>query len=295
MSASPSSSFACRELAPFGVEIDLDPGRELTPDEQRAFRDLVYGHHLVVVRGGRFDMDAQARLMSYLGPVLPAEVDSRYVALDGAFADQAMAFHSDFAFTEKPIDVISLHALDVVDGETSTVFASGARAYQNLPPDLRARADSLRQVAAMRPKPSDVPIEEMLPGGLPKVTRDVVMKHPVTGVPILYVTEQSSDSIEGLPPAESDALLAEFASHVFAPANLYEHRWHAGDLVIWDNLALQHGRRDLAGVKRRTLQRVCVASRSFYDLCPQFFVQDARLLKWLAEGDPNVGRWARLR
>jgi taurine dioxygenase len=289
-----SPTLRVRPLEPFGAEIEI--GAEPFPAEAiaREFRRLFYEHSLLLIRGRRWSADEQVQLMSCLGPVLPADVDARYVALDGAFADQAMAFHSDFAFTAEPIQAISLHAVDVVDGETATVFASGLRAWRALPGPLRERAGRLRQVAAMRPKPSEVPIEEILPQGLPRIVRDLVMRHPVTGEPILYVTEQASDSIEGLPPAEGDSLLAELASYVFAPGNRLEHRWRANDLVVWDNLSLQHGRRSLEGVRRRTLQRACVARRSFYELCPQFLVQDPRLLEWLSAGDPNVGRWARL-
>jgi taurine dioxygenase len=39
-----------------------------------------------------------------------------------------------------------------------------------------------------------------------------------------------------------------------------EHRWRKGDLIIWDNIALQHARGNLEGVGRRVLQRVIVGS-----------------------------------
>ena len=35
----------------------------------------------------------------------------------------------------------------------------------------------------------------------------------------------------------------------------YEHPWEVGDLIVWDNLALQHGRRDFPNGERRSLRR----------------------------------------
>ncbi|MFT3966100.1 MAG: TauD/TfdA family dioxygenase, partial [Sphingobium sp.] len=45
---------------------------------------------------------------------------------------------------------------------------------------------------------------------------------------------------------------------LYAPDNLLEHRWHRGDLLIWDNVRFQHARGPLAEVGRRVLQRVIV-------------------------------------
>ena len=38
----------------------------------------------------------------------------------------------------------------------------------------------------------------------------------------------------------------------------YVHEWREGDLVIWDNHAVQHGRPEVGDRDARTLRRVCV-------------------------------------
>ena len=63
---------------------------------------------------------------------------------------------------------------------------------------------------------------------------------------------------------------------------MYEHRWYNGDLVIWDNIALQHARGDMSGCIPRVLQRVCVADKTFFELCPQFDLEDPRIKAWAA-------------
>jgi alpha-ketoglutarate-dependent taurine dioxygenase len=44
-------------------------------------------------------------------------------------------------------------------------------------------------------------------------------------------------------------------------ANAYEHEWREGDLVVWDNLALQHSRRAIPLSRgERTFRRVAVCA-----------------------------------
>ena len=53
-------------------------------------------------------------------------------------------------------------------------------------------------------------------------------------------TRRTPSHIVGLPKAESDALLAELCAHIIKPEFRYEHHWQAGDLLMWDNAAVQH-------------------------------------------------------
>jgi taurine dioxygenase len=55
---------------------------------------------------------------------------------------------------------------------------------------------------------------------------------------------------------QSDRLFDEVFAHLYRPEAVYEHHWTAGDLIVWDNLALQHGRRANPNSVRRSLRRV---------------------------------------
>jgi taurine dioxygenase len=46
--------------------------------------------------------------------------------------------------------------------------------------------------------------------------------------------------IEGLPPAESDALIEELTAFMIQPGAQYRHQWRKGDIVIWDNRCTYH-------------------------------------------------------
>jgi len=62
------------------------------------------------------------------------------------------------------------------------------------------------------------------------------------GVPWLYACLQHTVRIMELPIAESDALLAELFGYLYAPRHLYTQEWREGDLVIRDNITVQHCR-----------------------------------------------------
>ena len=179
-----------------------------------------------------------------------------------------LAFHSDLAFNPEPFLTISLHATDVEDGRSSTRFVDSCIGYRTLPEATKARLaghDALHVFAVdMAGHNSDAP------EGLPRATHPLVMEHPRTGEPILYVNLNQTARIVGLAPQESADLLEALFEHLYREENVYEHRWRNGDLVMWDNLATQHARGNVSGVGRRTLQRVVLATKGFFEQNPQF-------------------------
>ena len=84
--------------------------------------------------------------------------------------------------------------------------------------------------------------------------------NPRTGEPMLLVTEHHATRILELDEAESQAKLDELFAHIYAPERQYEHVWQLNDVLMWNNLAIQHARRehsDFAGGPR-ALQRVAL-------------------------------------
>ena len=45
---------------------------------------------------------------------------------------------------------------------------------------------------------------------------------------------------------------------LYNPSNVVRHDWRAGDLVVWETVALQHGRPAVSGPGERTLRRVAM-------------------------------------
>jgi taurine dioxygenase len=158
--------------------------------------------------------------------------------------------------------VLSLYGTEVEEPAATTVFTNSAEAWRSLPDDLRARVDGLR---AVHGDGSDY--TRRLDGGkealvvafetADTVTLPIAYPHPRTGQTLLYVSEFNTQRIEGLDPAESAALLGELYEHLYDPSRCVEHNWRNRDLVIFDNIGMQHARGnvELDG-PTRTLRKV---------------------------------------
>lgn len=279
-------NFAVKSIAeaPFGIEVVTDLRIAMDQAGRKALQLLFTREKLLLFRNQNLSFDDQLRVAGYCGTVLRDD-DYRELSVEGNLGAIALCFHSDLSFTTHPHEGLSLHALDVKDGQSSTRFASGIRAWERLPEAIKLKIKDKRALALMSLVQSrrSLPIDP--PASLPRAFHDVVMKHPATGENILYVTEMHSAFIEGFERSESDALLAELFAQLYAPENVYEHHWVNGDLLIWDNLALQHGRPSLEGCTPRRLQRVTLATKSFGELCPDLDYSSAEIQRWIAAVD----------
>lgn len=261
-------AFDYRLLEPFGAEVDLDLSAPLAPEQAMAMRDLFFARSLLVFRNQQLSMDGQKRIVSYVGPVL--DPSSGYLSPeDGILNTKHLDFHSDLCSTPLPFDAISLHAQDVDEGRTSTRFASGLRAYGLLTAAMKAKVLALQvnmvqTVADKRRLRYDAPADAL------SLVRPLVLAHRVTGEPILYCSESSAARIEGWAQPQSDALLAELFSALYAPTNQYEHVWRNGDLVLWDNLSLQHARDPAPPGRPRRLQRVVAGRKTLREQVPEY-------------------------
>ena len=93
----------------------------------------------------------------------------------------------------------------------------------------------------------------------PDHVHPVIRTHPHTGRKCIYVDETYTTGIVGLPDTEARALLAGLLEHCTQPQFYYRHQWRVGDLLVWDNCAVQHKSTfDYALPQRRLLYRTTV-------------------------------------
>lgn len=267
-------------LVPFGLELHVDLSRPLSPGGQDELRALFATHKLLLFRNQCLSEQEQVRVLETFGQVLGARGEYREISADGNLGAGPLAYHSDLAFTEEPFKILSLHALEVNDGQGWTSFANGAAVLNRLQPEVLDAVTRLEALTVISVVQSHRDVDFDPPPYLPQQRRPAVISHPTTGEAILYVSEMQTARIGDLEPAESEALLQELFSALYAPENVYRHDWRNGDLLIWDNIALQHARCDLTGMHPRRLQRVAVADKSFFELCPQFDLADPRIAAW---------------
>jgi taurine dioxygenase len=252
-------------LDPFGAEVQLDLS---DPASAQVIRDLFAEHALLVFRNQSLSMVDQKRILGYLGPVCDHWSALGYVSnrrAGGFLGNSEVSFHSDNSYTSDPLLGISLHAIDVPFEASSTRFASGSRALEALPDELRSRIqglNGLNVLATSAEAQVGRPMLEGYPDDCPRFEHPLVITDPISGEQSLYALHMNTAAIVGLSVDESNALLARLYTYLHDPKNVYVHRWRNGDFVIWSNFRVLHARGALDPNHERTLQRVCISNGS---------------------------------
>jgi taurine dioxygenase len=271
--------YSWRQLYPFGVELKGDLAAPMTPSERDLFRGLFFEHALLVAHDQQLSPETQSELSALIGPLLVdpggpvglLTTDEGERALREFRSTVELTFHSDLQFSPCPHQMICLHALDVVDGASSTRFADARRAFETLPADLQRRVDALRVdvVAPTLRTFSQRAMDAQLSPKLLRTVHPCVRRHWKTGRPYLTPSEMYAVRFLDMTEGESRTLLEALFDHIYAPRNVHEHSWRTGDVVLWDNIALQHARGDLGSVGRRTLQRTTVGEKTLHEMYPE--------------------------
>jgi taurine dioxygenase len=180
--------------------------------------------------------------------------------------DAGRYWHSDLAYKAVPSLGSALHAQVIPEGVGDTLFANMYRAYETLPEDVKRviagrraahsylkKYDEMRSSGPWRPELSAAQRAEV-----PDIWHPVVRRHPETRGKALFVSEGFTTRIEGLPPEESERILAILFESSTRADNVYRHRWRPHDLVLWDNRATIHLATPCPPDRPRTLLRTTI-------------------------------------
>jgi alpha-ketoglutarate-dependent taurine dioxygenase len=259
-----------RDLSPaFGSEVVGFVPADLDDAGVQVLRDAFDERGLLVFRDIEIDRATQTALIDRLiGYDRPANdpMAARGDMLVSNREPEAYApygrlmFHSDMMWHPEPFQVLSLYGVEVEEPAVGTQFASTANAWDTLPADLKARVKDLHaehvtgQVYSRGGEELLVPERETPV----KTVMPLAYVHPRTGRTLQYVSQQMTARIVEIEDLEeSEALLQELFAHLYGEANSLEHSWRSGDLVAWDNLAVQHARGPvLKDGPARTLRKV---------------------------------------
>jgi alpha-ketoglutarate-dependent taurine dioxygenase len=188
--------------------------------------------------------------------------DKFYVSnrrMDSAAPFGRLQFHADTMWSNTPFEVLSLYGVEVEQPTAPTTFVSGVVAWNSLPDDLRLRVDGLEVLhtagAVRRGDLTDVLVSDV--ANPPSTTTRIAHRHPRTGETVLYACEQMTKEVVGLSHEDSEALLGELFAHLYDDQQSFDHDWRERDFVIWDNVAMQHSRKNVAiEGPTRTLRKV---------------------------------------
>lgn len=188
---------------------------------------------------------------------------------DSAAPEGRLMFHCDSMWSDEPFEVLSLHAIEIEPPVLPTMFVSAVSAWKALPDDLKERVGGLNALHVPGPDYVHERRRSLYQGELvqgrrsrvPTYSQHLAWTHPRTGDTILFITQGMTREILELDWNESEDLIEELFDVLYAPERVYEHEWREGDLVVWDNLAVQHARPyvTMQG-PARTLQKVGLPS-----------------------------------
>ncbi|HSN41219.1 MAG TPA: TauD/TfdA family dioxygenase [Burkholderiales bacterium] len=247
------NTFAQIAKAFFDNEVVFFRNQKLTPAQHVAFTRRFGQLEQHVRKESRLDGYPEILIISNL-------LDENGRAIGAQ--DAGRFWHSDLSYKREPSMLSALYSIEVPvkDGKAlgDTSFASTTAAYEALPDDMKRNLQDLKNVHSYRyyrarnaqaQKEEEarggrviqehVPTEEQLKS-VPDVAMPVVRTHPVTRRKGLFINEAHTSHIEGLPREEAGALLASLCRHIVKPEFQYRHSWQPGDLLMWDNCAVQH-------------------------------------------------------
>ena len=262
-----------------GCEVrDIDLREPITPAVASAIYRAWLDHAVLLFRGQDLTQEDLIRITGIFGEFAPlgrpahtlpkgfAKILPNIMLISnirengetiGALPDGEMMFHHDTIHRDEPHKATLLYSVEIPTYGGDTLFASGAAAYDALDEAMKKRLDGLKAVnyyvynSVTRNDKKGVDATS-------QAVHPVVRTHDETKRKTLYINRLMSVRIEGMPEAESDALLNFLYDHSEKPEFVYTHVWRVGDLIVWDNRNSSHARTDFPSDQRRLLLRTTV-------------------------------------
>ncbi|MGE0675157.1 MAG: TauD/TfdA dioxygenase family protein [Methylibium sp.] len=236
-----------------GAEIGgIDLTRPLSNRQVDELHRALAEHHVLFFRDQKLDLERHKALGRHFGElhvhpntpgpeghpeVLPIHADANSKRIAGE------NWHSDVSCDEEPPlgSILHLHTVPPSGGDT--LFASMHAAYEALSAPMK---EFLGRLTATHSGDHVYRRTNALLGVddrgkvFPRASHPVVRTHPVSGRKALFVNPGFTTHIDGLPTAESRALLDFLFAHSTQPAFQVRFRWQPHSVAFWDNRSVQH-------------------------------------------------------
>ncbi len=258
--------------------VDFKAG--LSEEDIEALAAALYQHQVISLPATDMTPEQHARIAARFGEAEHNATDQfqrhpdipHITILDSDKGDRADSWHADETFLQHPPLVNLLHGKVIPDCGGDTAFISTAAAYDALSPKIQQLLDGLSAshdygMLYELGWRAGIPLGELVGDALVKGlfhSHPVVRSHSVTGRPWLTVNSTYTRFIEGLSPLEGQMILELLLRHMQKPEFGLRHHWRKGDLLIWDQQAVQHyAVGDFTG--RRVVHRIsALATRETY-------------------------------
>lgn len=177
-------------------------------------------------------------------------------------------WHTDHSYDQVPAMGSILHAIEVPPVGGDTAFASMHAAYMGLSPKMQeflsgltahhGSAHAFGAAAVAGTEGKDTGRYQNSEAATQDAIHPVVIRHPLSGKPCLFVNPAFTTRIVGFSDTESDGLLRMLYAHAARPEFQARVRWQAGDVTMWDNRATWHVAINDYHGHRRLMHRVTV-------------------------------------
>ena len=176
-------------------------------------------------------------------------------------------WHTDHSYDQVPALGSILYAREVPDVGGDTLFASMYAAYDALSDGLKAMLSTMNAEHSSRHSFGaeayvGVDMEDVggRLGNIEAATQDaihpVIIEHPLSGRPALYVNPEFTIGFEGWTREESAPLLQYLYAHATQNEFTCRFHWRQGSMAIWDNRATQHCALNDYHGQRRLMHRI---------------------------------------
>jgi alpha-ketoglutarate-dependent 2,4-dichlorophenoxyacetate dioxygenase len=239
-------------------------------------------HSVLVLRDQQTDGEGQLAFSRRFGPPEVTKVgslgtgthfvilttigpDGNVVPEDHRFAMRNKAnqlWHTDSSFKSVPALLSALSARTIPASGGETEFASTRLAFARLDAATQSKLENSfawHHYGHSRGKIAQgLATGDELAALSPQCWR-MVWKNPVNGRRALYLASHAY-AIEGMEPKAGEALIDELTAFATKPGTTYEHKWRAGDVVLWDNRATMHRGRPWPGTEPRYMVRTTISA-----------------------------------
>lgn len=263
------SNITYRPLTPnFAMEVmGVDFSKALASDDIALLRKLwIDAAGMLLFRDQHITPADHVRLTSYFGKVqddvaIQAPVLAHYLLegypeiyrvsnkkIDGkplGREDAGTYWHSDGSWMEKSPRGSILYAVELPSAGGDTMFADMAGAYDALSEPMKKMLDGLTAVHSVLTAAIGTSYAKEYAGKLDQAAqktaiKPVVLRHPVSGRPAIYVNQGFTSRIVELSDGESAAILKMLFEHTTRPEFTYRHQWRLNDVAMWDNFSNMH-------------------------------------------------------
>lgn len=248
--------------ARFGAELSghrIDAA--LAEPLSHAVRDAVYRYGVVVIPGQDLSDDGLFGFAQSLGKVMernavtgmPAQV-FRLSNCDPAgnivppddraqrIADGNELWHTDSTYVRPRATISLLHARQIPPTGGNTEFCDTRCAYEDLDSGMQSRVAGLSGCHSLMYSRALTGFTEWTEEERQRfepVVRPLAHRHHESGRMALCLASHIGE-LRPLPRDQSQSLLQTLMSAATKPGNVYSHRWHVGDLLLWDNRCTMH-------------------------------------------------------